>query len=82
MIERTPHPLRAARLRRGLSQEALAAATTLSESTIKRVEAGARATPHTIKLLSDYFRLKPEALGLLSPMGIQRSSSPKLVPPR
>jgi transcriptional regulator with XRE-family HTH domain len=65
MIEGTLHPLHAARLRRGLSQEALAAATGLGVRTIKRAEAGGRLRPHTTRLLAAYLKRSPEALGLL-----------------
>jgi transcriptional regulator with XRE-family HTH domain len=59
------HPLRAARLSRGLTIEQAAEGTRLSESTIKRLEAGKAGHPHTIRRLADYYRRSPAALGLL-----------------
>jgi transcriptional regulator with XRE-family HTH domain len=57
--------LRYARLSRGLTVERAAEGARLGVSTIKRLEAGAPASPHTIRRLADYYRLSPAALGLL-----------------
>jgi transcriptional regulator with XRE-family HTH domain len=59
------HPLRVARLSRGLTLEQAAEGTGLSESTLKRLEGGRGAHPHSIKRVADYFRRSPAALGLL-----------------
>jgi hypothetical protein len=37
----------------------------LSESALKRMEAGKGAHPHSIKRVAAYYRRSPEALGLL-----------------
>ncbi|MDQ3701436.1 MAG: helix-turn-helix domain-containing protein [Chloroflexota bacterium] len=66
MVESTLHPLRAARLNRGLSQEQLAEQVGVGERTIKRAEAGMRPHPDTIRRLSRYLKQSPKALGLLS----------------
>jgi transcriptional regulator with XRE-family HTH domain len=59
------HPLRQARLRRGLSQEALGERTGVGERTVRRLEAGAHSHPETVRRIADFLELSPEALGLL-----------------
>jgi transcriptional regulator with XRE-family HTH domain len=61
------HPLRRARLRHGLSQEALAGKAGVGERTIRRLEAGTdpHTHPETIRRLSASLEEPPEALGLL-----------------
>ena len=59
------HPLRVARLRRGLSQEALAQATKLDPRTIRRIERGAIPYPETARVLAAYFKCSPARLGLV-----------------
>lgn len=89
MVETTLHPLRAARLSRGLSQEQLAEQIGVGERTIKRAEAGTLPHPDTIRRLSQYLKQSPEALGLLSatssrqialpgPSASYRSGAPEL----
>ena len=56
--------LRRERLRRGLTQEQLAERTKLTARTIGRLEQGGRPRPDTIRLLTAYFKLPAEALGL------------------
>ena len=60
-----PHPLRVARLHRGLSQEALAVAVGVERRVIIRAERGAPLRPDTIRRLVRYLKRSPEALGLL-----------------
>ena len=56
--------LRRERLRRGLTQEQPAERTKLTARTIGRLEQGGRPRPDTIGLLTAYFKLPAEALGL------------------
>ena len=61
------HPLRIARLTRGLTLEQAAEGSELGVTTLKRLEAGQveGAHPHTIKQLAAFYRRSPAALGLL-----------------
>ena len=61
------HPLRIARLTRGLTLEQAAEGTELGVTTLKRLETGQveGAHPHTIKQLAAFYRRSPAALGLL-----------------
>jgi transcriptional regulator with XRE-family HTH domain len=71
------HPLRVARLRRGLSQEALAQATRLDPRTIRRIERGAIPYPETARVLAAYFKCSPARLGL-APGAAGRAVHPTL----
>src|SRR5262245_22112326 len=74
------HPLRVARLSRGLTVEQVAERTRLSASTVKRLEAGKGAHPHTIRRLADYFRRSPAALGLLPYGRVEAGPAPPAPP--
>jgi len=72
--------LRRERLRRGLTQEQLAERAKLTARTIGRLEQGGRPRPDTIRLLTGYFKLPAEALGL-SPRGrVESGPAPLALP--
>jgi transcriptional regulator with XRE-family HTH domain len=70
------HPLRVARLSRGLTIEQAAEGTGLGVSTVRRLEAGKGGRPHTIKRLADYYRRSPAALGLLPRGRVESGPAP------
>jgi DNA-binding XRE family transcriptional regulator len=68
------HPLREARLRRGLSQERLAHATNLDPRTIGRIEQEwVIPYPETAGVLAAFFKCSPVALGLVPAAGTRRA---------
>jgi transcriptional regulator with XRE-family HTH domain len=66
MHQTKTHPLKIARERRNLSQEALAGFIGLGVATIQRAERGNRLRLDVRQRLCDYFSMTPLELGLLS----------------
>ncbi|MGH2497927.1 MAG: helix-turn-helix transcriptional regulator, partial [Ktedonobacteraceae bacterium] len=70
------HPLRVARVERGLTQDDLAQETDLGVSTIRRAEQWFPLNIKTQRILSDYFKKTPRELGLLGRGWTQGSAQP------
>lgn len=70
------HPLRVARVERGLTQEDLARETGLGISTIRRAEQWFPLNIKTQRILSDYFKKTSKELGLLGRGWAQGSAQP------